>query len=103
MCEKKPIFRFLLLKIREARYKLLEDEKKWKKLLEDDLKNLEDVGGKHVIDCDCRWSDGEYAISSVLEFPDIDTLQKHAKFEEENRWFRYFNHKFYLGTRYEMQ
>ena len=103
MAEKKPIFRFLLLKIREAGYKLLEDEKKWKKLLEDDLKNLEEVGGKHIIDCDCRWSDGEYAFSSVSEFPDIEALQKHAKFEEEHGWFRYFDYKFYLGTRYELQ
>ena len=103
MVEKKPIFRFLLLKIREAGYKLLEDEKKWKRLLEADQKHLKAVGGKHIIDCDCRWSDGEYAISSFSEFPDIDALQKHAKFEEENGWFRYFDYKFYLGTRYELQ
>ena len=103
MAEKKPVFRFLLLKIREAGYRLLGDKKKWKKLLEDDLKNLEEVGGKHIIDCDCRWSDGEYAVYSVSEFPDIDALQKHAKFEEESGWFRYFDYKFYLGTRYDLQ
>ena len=74
-----------------------------KKLLEDDLKNLKELGGKHVIDCDCRWSDGEYSIFSVSEFPDMDALQKHTKFEEENGWFRCFDYKFYLGTRYELQ
>jgi len=103
MAEKKPIFRFLLLKIREAGYKLLEDEKKWKKLLEEDLKNLKEVGGKHIIDCDCLWSDGEWTFSSVSEFPNIEALQKHVKFEEEHGWFRYFDYKFYLGTRYELQ
>ena len=103
MGEKKPIFRFLLLKIKEAGYKLLEDDKKFKKLMEDDLKNLKELGGKHVIACDCRWSDGEYSIYSVSEFPDIDALQKHTQFEEENGWFRYFDYKFYLGTRYEFQ
>lgn len=102
MVEKKPIFRFLLLKIREAGYQLLEDKAKWKDLLRDDQRNLEEIGGKHIIDCDCRWSDGEYAIESVSEFPDIDALHKHAKFEEENGCFRYFDYKFYLGTRYEL-
>ena len=99
MAEKKPIFRFLLLKIREAGYRLLENEMEWKKLLEDDNKNLEEVGGKHVIDCDCRWSDGEYAFSSVSEFPDIEAVQKHAKFIEELDQSRYVESKSYLGTR----
>ena len=103
MAEKKPIYRFLLLKIREAGYKLLEDEKKWNKLLENELKKPEEKGGKHIIDCDCRWSDGEYAFSSVSEFPDLEALQKHAKYEEDHGWFRYFDYKFYLGTRYELQ
>jgi hypothetical protein len=61
------------------------------------------VGGKYIIDCDCRWSDGEYAFSSVSEVPDVDALQKHAKFEEEHGWFRYFDYKFYLGTRYKLR
>ena len=68
MDEKKPIFRLLLLKIKEAGYKLAEDEEEWKALLEGDIKNLEDVGGKHIIDCDCQWSDGEWAVFSVSEF-----------------------------------
>ena len=98
----KPIFRLLLLKVKEAGYKLLEDEEKWNELLKEDTKNLEELGGKHIIDCDCRWSSGEWAFFSVSKFPDIEAVQKHVKYEEEHGWFRYFEYKFCLGTRYEL-
>jgi len=102
MAEKKPIIRLNLVKIKEAGYKLLSNDGEWKEFLEEDLKNLEEVGGKHIVAANCFWSDGEWDVFSISEWPDIEALQKHAKFEEEHGWPRYFDFKFYLGTRREL-
>lgn len=103
MAEKKPIIRIVLLKVKEPWYKLLASEKEWKQFLEKDLKNVEEVGGKHIAAADCFWSDGQWAVFSISEWPNIEALQKHAKYEEEHEWSRYFEMKFYVGTHRELQ
>jgi len=97
MAEKKPIIRVNFVKVKETGYKLSEAE--LKKLVDRDLKNLEGVGGKHIVAGDCNWSDGKWAVFSISEWTDIEALQKHVKFEEKEGWFRYFEMKSYLGTR----
>ena len=103
MAEKKPIIRLNVVKVKEAGYKLLNNEEEWKKFLEEDLKNLEETGGKHILAADCFWSDGECAVFTISEWPDIESYQKHAKYEIEHEWSRYFDLKFYLGTRSELR
>jgi len=100
MAKKKPIIRVNFVKFKEAGYKLSEAE--LKELVDKDLKHYEKVGGKHIVAGDCYWSDGKWAVFSISEWPDIEALQKHVKFEEEEGWFRYFEMKSYLGTRREL-
>ena len=103
MAEKKPIIRLNIVKVKEAGYELLNNEEEWKKFLEEDLKNLEETGGKHIVAADCFWSDGEWAVFTISEWPDIESYQKHAKYEEEHEWSKYFDFKWYLGTRRELR
>jgi len=97
MAEKKSIIRVAFNKFNEAGFRLSEEE--GKELTDKDAKNIEEVGGKYIAVGDCYWSDGEWGWFVVDEFPDIEALQKHVKFEEELGLPKYLERKFYVGTR----
>jgi len=96
MAEKKPIIKVLFVKPKEAYFKLSEEERK--ELGDKAMKDVEDVGGKWIAFCDCYWSNEEWVWFGVMEFPDIEAVQKHAKFIEGLEQFRYVESKSYLGT-----
>ena len=98
MAEKKPIIRLLFAKIKEAFYKLSEEEKK--EFMRKDRENLEELGCKVLMMIDCRWSNEEWNYIGVEEWPTIEALEKRAKFEnEELKKYRIIESKTYLGTR----
>jgi hypothetical protein len=98
MDEKKPIIRVYFAKIKEAFYNLSEEEKK--EFMRKDRKNLDELGCKVLMMCDCRWSNEEWNFVGVEEWPSIEALEKRAKFEyEELEKYRYVESKTYLGTR----
>jgi len=96
MAEKKPIIKVLFVKPKEAYFKLSEEERK--ELGDKAMKDVEDVGGKWIAFCDCYWSNEEWVWFGVMEFPDIEAVQKHAKFIEGLEQSRYVESKSYLGT-----
>ncbi len=79
MAENKPIIRLFFAKIKEAFYKLSEEEKK--EFMLKDRKNLDELGCK-VEMIDCRWSNEEWDFVGVEEWPTIEALEKRAKFEK---------------------
>jgi len=87
MSPEKPCFRYSL------------PEKKREELLEKIGKNLEEVRGKTIVICDCRWANEEWAYFGVQEFPDIEAVQKHKDFCDKLELYRYVEAKTYLGTR----
>ena len=98
MAEKKPIIRLYFAKIKEAFYKLSEEEKK--EFMRKDRENLDELGMKVLMMIDCRWSNEEWDFVGVEEWPTIEALEKRGKFEkEEMEAFRYVESKTYLGTR----
>jgi hypothetical protein len=98
MDEKKPIIRVYFAKIKEAFYNLSEEEKK--EFMRKDRENLDELGCKVLMMCDCRWSNEEWNFVGVEEWPSIEALEKRAKFEyEELEKYRYVESKTYLGTR----
>jgi hypothetical protein len=98
MVEKKPIIRLLFAKIKEAFYKLSEEEKM--EFMVKDRKNLDELGCKVLMMIDCSWSNEEWNAIGVEEWPTIEALEKRAKFEnEELEKYRYIESKTYLGTR----
>jgi hypothetical protein len=98
MAEKKPIIRLLFARIKEAFYKLSEEEKL--EFMRKDRENWEELGCKLLMMIDCRWSNEEWNYVGVEEWPTIEALEKRAKFEyEELEKYRYIESKTYLGTR----
>jgi len=98
MAERKPIIRLYLARIKEAFYKLSEEEKI--EFMRKDRENLDKLGCKVMMVCDCRWSNEEWNFLGVEEWPTIEALEKRAKFEyEELGKYRYVESKTYLGTR----
>jgi len=97
MAEKKPIILLYFAKGKEAGYRL--SKEKQKELMGKIGKNLEEVGGKTIVACDCRWANEEWAWFGVEEFPDIEAVQKHKDFQDKLEWYRYVEAKTYLGTR----
>ena len=99
MAEKKPIIKVLFLKPKEAYFRLSEEERK--EFVDRATKDVEEVGGKWIARCNCYWSNEEWVWFGVMEFPDIEAVQKHAEFIEKLEQFRYVESKSYLGTRME--
>ena len=61
-----------------AFYKLSEEEKK--EFMFKDRVKLDELGGKIVMICDCRWSNEEWQFFGVEEWPAVEALEKYAKF-----------------------
>ena len=97
MAEKKRIIRLMFAKVKEAFHKLSEEEQQ--EFMLKDRKNWEELGCKILMMIDCRWSNEEWNYIGVEEWPNVDALEKRAKFEnEELKKFRYAETKTYLGT-----
>ena len=99
MVEKEPIIKVLFFKPKEAYFGLSEEKRK--EFAVKATKDVTEVGGKWIARCDCYWANEEWVWFGVMEFPDIEAVQKHAKFIEELEQFRYVESKSYLGTRTE--
>jgi hypothetical protein len=97
MVEKKPIIRMLFAKIKEAFYKLSEEEQQ--EFMIKDRKNLDELGCKVIMMIDCRWSNEEWNYVGIEEWPTIEALEKRGAFENEQlQKFRYIEAKTLLGT-----
>jgi hypothetical protein len=94
---KKPIIILYFAKIKEEYYNLSEEEKQV--FMRKDRKQMDELGMKLIMTIDCRWSNEEWDFIGIEEWPTIEALEKHAKFEkEERKAFRYAESKTYLGT-----
>ena len=87
----------LFAKIKEAFYKLSEDETK--EIMLKDRKNLDELGYKWWM-INCSWSTKEWDVIGLEEWPSIEALEKRAKFENKDlKKFRIIESNTYLGTR----
>jgi hypothetical protein len=97
MTENKPIIRVFFGKMKEAFYNLSEEEQF--EFMRKDRENWEELGMKLTTMIDCSWSNEEWDVIGVEEWPTIEALEKRVKFEkEEIQLFRYVEKKTYLGT-----
>ena len=81
MDEKKSIIKVLFVKPKEAYFGLSEEKRK--EFAAKTTKDVTKIGGKWLALCNCYWADEEWLWFGVMEFPDIEAVQKHAKFIEE--------------------
>ena len=97
MAWKRPIYKIWFWKPKKAWWKLSEEEQNEisRKLDE----KLEEIGGKHILTCTPYWSNQEWGMIGVQEFPNIEAVQEFALFLWETN-ARYVESKTYLGTRF---
>ena len=86
---------YMLRNYREAHYQLTQEarDRLWKKIEEDETS----LGAKLLISCDSRWCNEAYAGWGVIEYPDIQAVQKTTAINENNELFRYVDSESYLG------
>ena len=59
------------------------------------------IGVKHIVVCNSAWSNEQWAVFGVAEFPDLETVQKHTQALMEINWFRYIESETMLGTAWQ--
>jgi len=99
MAEKKPVYMLFIGRPKQAWYELSEKERKEHQ--DKMTKSGEEVGGKTIVTAWSRWSNEEWSLFGVAEFPDIEAVQKRVRFNEESEHYKYFEMKTYLGTHWE--
>lgn len=99
MVENIPIIKVLFMKPKEAYFG--QSEKKRKEFVAKAANDVTEVGGKWLTLCNCYWANEDWLWFGVMEFPDIEAIQKHSKFIEELEQIRYVESKSYLGIRVE--
>jgi len=95
-----PIYKFWQATFNEAWYQLSTEEQGQR--LAKVQAALEQVGGKPLVICDSEWSNEQWQVFGVEEFPDIEAVQKHTKLLRELDWGRYLTSISTLGTKLEM-
>ena len=95
MAWKKPIYRIWFWKPTQAWWRLSEEERNENARKLDE--KLEEVGGKNILTCTPYWSNEEWAMMGVEEFPNIEAAQEFSVFLWETS-ARYGQAKTYLCT-----
>jgi hypothetical protein len=93
-----PVYKvFIVQGFTEAWYQLSKDEQDtiWSKMEEIAKK----AGVKQILTCNSHWANEESVAWGVEEYPDMETVQKVTKEQEELGWYRYITAKSILGTR----
>jgi hypothetical protein len=61
---------------------------------------LEKAGGKELVVCSASWSNEQWPLFGVEEFPDIEAVQRHAQMLIDLNWGRYIESRTTLGTEF---
>lgn len=96
----KPIIQIWLVRFKTTWDRLSKEEQMRyiEELHSEVIKNLEKIGAKFILECDCRWSNGKWAMFGVIQYPNVRAVQSFIKFLEEAEFFQYYHMETYLGT-----
>ncbi len=93
-----PIYKLSIIRgFREAHYQFSKEEND--RLWSNVGKNEESAGAKLILACDARWGNEAYANWGIIEYPDLQAVQKVTRENEDNNLFRYVDSETYLGTK----
>src|SRR4051812_28695800 len=95
-----PIYKLWQAKFNEAWFQLSPEEQHQR--LTNVGEALAQVGGKSVVLCNSGWSNEQWRIFGVEEFPDIEAVQKHRQLLNDLDWDRYLDGVSTLGTKLEI-
>ena len=92
----KKVYQLFMAKNTEAWYQLSQEEQD--RLSAKMSESLKELGVKIVVLCDSSWSSEQWPMFGVLEFPDIEAVQKHRADMNNLDWSRYFDSVTMLGS-----
>ncbi len=93
-----PIYKMWQGRFTEAWYQLSEQEQQ--RLLKLVTDGREAAGGKEVLTCIADWSNEQWPVFGVEEFPDIEAVQRFQQSLRDIHWARYIESRTTLGTSY---
>jgi hypothetical protein len=93
------IYKFYKGKVLPPWYELSKEEQN--ALLEKIGNALTESGGKPVVNCNASTFSDQWQVCGVEEFPDLDSLHKHAAALQKLDWFRYVDSESVLATPWE--
>jgi hypothetical protein len=64
-------------------------------------KNLEDLGGRWILRCDCSWANEEYRSWGINEYPSLEAAIKDGENLRKMDWTRYLESESMLGLPFE--
>ena len=92
-----PVYRLFMARRTEAGYQLSEEEQSSHEAKV--MESLERVGARFVVSCRSRWSSEQWSGFGVIEFPDIEAVQKHSEDLRALNHHRYVEAISILGTK----
>jgi hypothetical protein len=91
-----PIYKLWMMRPKEAYYQLPEEERNSLGATVQDA--LRKVGGKSIVTCTSGWSNEQWMLFGVEEFPDVEAVQRLSELHNELDWFRYAESFSMLGV-----
>ena len=93
-----PIYKFYQVTATEAWYQL--SEEKQNAHMAKTREALKKIGGKEILACTPTWSNEQWMIFGVEEFPDIDAVQNYTAMLTQLGHFRYAKSTSMLGVKW---
>ncbi len=91
-----PVFKVWMMRLPEAWYALSQEERNANGARAAQI--LEQAGGNQIIVCACGWSNEQWVLFGVEEFPSVEATQRHTDLLFANDHFRYSDGVSMLGT-----
>ncbi|NOZ28121.1 MAG: hypothetical protein GXP39_08735 [Chloroflexi bacterium] len=95
------VFKVWMMRLPEAWYTLSQEERNANSARAAQI--LEQVEGKQIIVCACGWSNEQWVLFGVEEFPSVEAAQRHADLLFANDHFRYSDGVSMLGTSWRIE
>jgi hypothetical protein len=91
-----PIYKLWQGRFTEAWHQLSEQEQQ--RLMAAVMEALKTVGAKDLVTCDASWSSERWPFFGVVEYPDLEAVQRHDQILTDLKWLRYIDSRTTLGT-----
>jgi hypothetical protein len=94
-----PIYKLWMANLTQAWYQLSEEERR--AYMGKAGETLERCGAKMMLECESAWSSEQWGSFGVVEYPDIEAVQKHAELLIGIDHYKYFEAMSVLGSEWE--
>jgi hypothetical protein len=93
-----PIYKIYMFRPTEAYYQSSEEERE--AVMAKNEEAFTKAGGKDIVTCNSAWSNEQWMVFGVSEYPSVEAVQEHVAAQTELNWFRYVESYTLLGTKW---